>query len=220
MKPGRTKRSPRDDTARAAADRQAREIERLQRENDRLREQLDEQAKRIADLERQLALRQQNSTTTSKPPSSDGLAGRQRLRGRRVKSRRKAGGQPGHPGHHRELVPLERVDAVVDLVPETCRRCAHRLHAALVRGCGQPYALQTVEPVTYRCGTRRVCQARSSGSERYTRARPHAVAPMNCVPEDSRRRSTCTGRTHAPRARADGTQTPSSTVAVRAPSPS
>ena len=56
MKPERTKRSPRDDTARAAADRQAREIERRQRENDRLREQLDEQAKRIADLERQLAL--------------------------------------------------------------------------------------------------------------------------------------------------------------------
>ena len=36
--------------------------------------------RRIADLERQLALRQQNSTTTSKPPSSDGLAGRQRER--------------------------------------------------------------------------------------------------------------------------------------------
>ena len=63
-------------------------------------------------------------------------------------------------------------------------------------------------------------QARSSGSERYTRARPHAVTPMNCVPEDSRRRSTCTGRTHSPRALADGNQTPSSTVAVRAPSPS
>ena len=90
---------------------------------------------------------------------------------------------------------------------------------ALVRGCGQADALQTVAPVTYRCGTRRVCQARSSGSERDTRARPHAVAPMNCVPEDSRRRSTCTGRTHSPRARADGNQTPSSTVAVRAPSP-
>ena len=131
MKPERTKRSPRDDTARAAADRQAREIERLQRENDRLREQLNEQAKRIADLERQLALRQQNSTTTSKPPSSDGLAGRQRLRGRRVKSRRKAGGQPGHPGHHRELVPLERVDAVVDLVPETCRGVGARMRAGL-----------------------------------------------------------------------------------------
>ena len=97
---------------------------------------------------------------------------------------------------------------------------AHALTEALVRRCGQAYALQTVEPVTSRCGTRRVCQARSSGSERDTRARPHAVAPMNCVPEDSRRRSTCTGRTHSPRARADGHQTPSSTVAVRAPSPS
>ena len=95
-----------------------------------------------------------------------------------------------------------------------------QLRVALVRGCGQASALQTVEPVTYRCGTRRVCQARSAGSERDTRARPHAVAPMNCVPEDSRRRSTCTGRTHSPRARADGHQTPSSTVAVRAPSPS
>ena len=77
--------------------------------------------------------------------------------------------------------------------------CLGRSQPALVRGCGQAYALQTVEPVTYRCGTRRVCQARSSGSERDTRARPHAVAPMNCVPEDSRRRSTCTGRTHSPR---------------------
>ena len=99
------------------------------------------------------------------------------------------------------------------------RGTLHQIEA-LVRGCGQAYALQTVEPVTYRCGTRRVCQARLSGSERYTRARPHAVAPMNCVPEDSRRRSTCTGRTHSPRALADGNQTPSSTVAVRAPSPS
>ena len=49
---------------------------------------------------------------------------------------------------------------------------SERLFGALVRGCGQADALQTVAPVTYRCGTRRVCQARSSGSERYTRARP------------------------------------------------
>ena len=53
--------------------------------------------------------------------------------------------------------------------------------------------------------------------------REHGLTPLprlNCVPEDSRRRSTCTGRTHSPRARADGHQTPSSTVAGRAPSPS
>src|SRR5207245_1998180 len=71
MKPGRKKRSRRDEQSRDAGDRQAQEIERLRQENERLREQLAEQAKRIADLERQLALRQQNSTTTSKPPPSD-----------------------------------------------------------------------------------------------------------------------------------------------------
>jgi hypothetical protein len=54
------------------------EIERLRRENEHLRKQNAEQVKRIADLERQLAL-QQNSTTTSKPLSSDGLAGRQQV---------------------------------------------------------------------------------------------------------------------------------------------
>ena len=84
------------------------EIDRLRRENEQLRQglierdrhvaeqarQLAEQAKQIAELQRQLAMRQQNSTTTSKPPSSDGLAGKQRLRGRRQKSRRKRGGQP------------------------------------------------------------------------------------------------------------------------------
>lgn len=129
MARGRTKRSRRDEPPRDPHKRQTQEIDRLREENERLRKQLEEQAKRIADLERQLALKQQNSTVTSKPPSSDGLAGQQRDRGRRMKSRRKAGGQPGHPGRHRELVPVERVDAIVDLAPDACRQCARRLHA-------------------------------------------------------------------------------------------
>ena len=163
MKPERKERSPRDETSREAHDRQAHEIQRLTRENERLREHVAAQAKRIADRERQLALREQNSTTTSKPPSSDGLAGRPRARGRRGKSRRKAGGQPGHPGHHRALVPVERVEAVVDLVPETCRRCARRLHAR--HGAGDPRRHQVTElpPIAahmteYRCH-RRQCPA-------------------------------------------------------------
>ncbi len=163
MTPGRKKRSRRHQPAHDTPDRQAREIERLRDENERLRKLLDEQAKRIADLERRLALKQQNSTTTSKPPSSDGLAGQPRDRGRRRKSRRKAGGQPGHPGHHRELVPVERVDALVDLVPDTCRHCAHRLRAR--HGAGAPRRHQVTElpPIAahiteYRCH-RRQCPA-------------------------------------------------------------
>jgi len=114
MAPGRKNRSRRDEPTHDTRDRAAQEIERLRDENERLRKQLEEQATRIADLERQLALKQQNSTSTSKPPSSDGLAGQPRTRGRRVKSRRKPGGPPGHPGHHRALVSVERVDATVD----------------------------------------------------------------------------------------------------------
>src|ERR1039458_5660248 len=108
-----------------------REIERLSRDNERLREeliekkrQLSEAEKQIADLERKLGLRQQNSTTSSKPPSSDGLAGEQRQRGRKKgKSRRKPGGQPGHRGHWRGLAPTERIDQVIDLLPDRCRHC-------------------------------------------------------------------------------------------------
>jgi transposase len=112
-----------------------REVERLKHENERLREELTdrerklaEAEKQIADLERKLALRRQNSTTSSRPPSSDGLAGEQRQRGsRRKKSRRKPGGQPGHRGHWRGLAPLSRIDCVVEVFPPKCRHCDSRL---------------------------------------------------------------------------------------------
>jgi transposase len=109
-----------------------RENERLSRELDRLREKLMEREKKlsdaekqIADLERKLGLRQQNSTTSSKPPSSDGLAGKQRARcsSHRKKSGRKPGGQPGHAGYWRGLVAVERVNEVSPQYPSQCRHC-------------------------------------------------------------------------------------------------
>jgi transposase len=135
------------------------EIERLRRENERLRKENADQAKRISDLERQLALRQQNSTLTSKPPSSDGLAGQPRVRGGRGKSRRKPGGQPGHPGRHRELVPVERVNAIVDLAPEACRQCARRLSGRHAVGDPRRHQVTELPPIAahiteYRCHRR------------------------------------------------------------------
>ncbi len=128
------------------------EVERLRRENERLRQENAEQAKQIADaekqiadLERQLALRLQNSTTSSKPPSSDGLAGRQRERGRRTKSRRTPGGQVGHPGHHRPLVPVERVSQIVPVFPNACRHCHHALPARGRAVTGEPRRHQVTE---------------------------------------------------------------------------
>src|ERR1700693_5409681 len=148
------------------------EVERLRRENERLRgkgeaqgKETPDAGKQITDLERQLALRQQNSTTTSKPPSSDGLAGQQRRRGRRTKSRRKPGGQPGHLGHSRPLVPIERVNAMVELFPDACRHCQHALPARSRQAGGEPRRHQVTElpPIEahiteYRCH-RIVCPA-------------------------------------------------------------
>ena len=146
-----------------AEERLKREIERLQRELAERDRQLAEQAKRIKDLEHQLALRAQNSTTTSKPPSSDGLAGGQRTRGRRTKSRRKPGGQPGHPGHSRPLVSAERVNTSVDLRPDRCRQCARRLPAADGDGAPRRHQVTELPPIEahiteYRCH-RAVCLA-------------------------------------------------------------
>lgn len=138
--------------------REREEIERLRRENERLREEVAQRDRHIADLERQLALRQQNSTTSSKPPSSDGLAGRPRERGRRTKSRRKPGGQPGHPGHCRSRVPAARVNQVIDVFPAACRHCDHALSARrrVVTGAPRRHQVTELPPIEahvteYRC---------------------------------------------------------------------
>ena len=133
----------------------------MRREIEALRQKLTEQAERIAederriaekenqiaDLERQLALRKQNSTNSSKPPSSDGLAGAPRERGRRKKSKRKVGGQPGHRGSHRPLVAAGKVDEVRAVLPEQCQHCGHGLPAEVeqARITGNPLRHQVTE---------------------------------------------------------------------------
>lgn len=67
-----------------------------------------------------------NSRNSSKPPSSDGPGARGP--GQNVKKEgRKRGGQPGHSGSKRVLLPVEKVDRVVDVYPEACESCHHRL---------------------------------------------------------------------------------------------
>jgi transposase len=103
--------------------------EQLQRQVEKSQEELEDKDKaiadkdkQIADLERQLAARQRNSTNSSKPPSSDGLAGPQRRRGSlRKKSGRKPGGQPGHTGHDRQ--PVENPNRVEEVLPQQCQHC-------------------------------------------------------------------------------------------------
>ena len=116
--------------------------------------QIGEQQQRIADLERQLALYQQNSTHSSKPPSSDGLAGEARPRGRGKKSRRKVGGQPGHPGAHRPWVAITQVDEIRPILPEPCQPCGHSLPVELeqvqISGAPQRHQVTELPPIQAR----------------------------------------------------------------------
>jgi transposase len=106
--------------------------------------------KKIADLERRLALRGRNSTNSSKPPSSDGLAGPERKRGcgkPKSKKRRRSGGQKGHPGHSRPLFPPEKVDRVVEVLPDSCGHCQKSFagDADILTTQGEPWRYQVTE---------------------------------------------------------------------------
>jgi transposase len=69
---------------------------------------------------------QQDSRTSSRPPSSDPPQATAKRPGR-VPSGRRPGGQPGHEGHTRPLVPVDAVDMVCPVKPVRCRRCQHPL---------------------------------------------------------------------------------------------
>ena len=60
----------------------------------------------------------QDSRTSSRPPSSDPPTS-QRQRRRRPPSGRRPGGQPGHRGQTRTLMPVAEVDEVITLKPES-----------------------------------------------------------------------------------------------------
>jgi transposase len=74
---------------------------------------------RVAELERRL---KRSSRNSSLPPSQDPPSAPPRPR--QPGSGRKRGGQPGHEGRHRALLPPEQVDEIVEHWPERCQACA------------------------------------------------------------------------------------------------
>lgn len=139
--------------------RQRDEIERQQAENGRLRterselqrqlgqvqrllvasrKQLKQQGLRLAELERRLG---QNSRNSSKPPSTDGPQVERPARGKSKRPQRKRGGQEGHEGKGRALLPAEDVTESFDHRPDRCRCCGK----PLVGNDPNPERIQTIE---------------------------------------------------------------------------
>ena len=85
-------------------------------------------AAQVRDLQARVG---QHSANSSRPPSSDSPYGpRRRVTPAAPPSGRRAGGQPGHSGQFRALVPPARVDVVVDHWPAACVGCALPLVAS------------------------------------------------------------------------------------------
>jgi transposase len=78
---------------------------------------------RIEELERKIALLTRDSSNSSKPPSSDGPAAKPKARPPMKSKKRNPGGQPGHKGANRDLIPIEEVDEVIPVFPEACDHC-------------------------------------------------------------------------------------------------
>src|SRR2546430_8870012 len=64
---------------------------------------------------------------------------------RRPGSGRKPGGQPGHEGKHRRLLPPEQVDEIVEHWPERCPACAHVFAAQELVDALEPWRHQVAE---------------------------------------------------------------------------
>ena len=86
---------------------------------------IDHYEKRIAALEAEIAALKKTPRNSSLPPSTEHPHAKPPRD--KKESKKKPGGQPGHPKHERPLIPTEECQTVVPLKPKNCRRCGESL---------------------------------------------------------------------------------------------
>ncbi|WP_419906892.1 IS66 family transposase [Hoeflea sp.] len=140
-------------------------VDELEKQNRQLRDQNASLVQRVSDLERRLGL---NSSNSSKPPSSDGLAKpaarERRTRSLRGKSGRKSGGQHGHKGT--TLKQVATPDALVHHYPHQCTRCSATLSSEAATGFAarQVFGLAPPPPLFITEHRAHTCRCRSCGT--------------------------------------------------------
>ena len=118
-----------------------------------LERQIIELRQQVYDLKGRL---DQNSTNSSKPPSTDPIGAKRRPP--EPPSKRRRGGQKGHPRRMRALVPPERVASVTDCKPSQCRRCGHPLSGEDAEPRRHQVAeLPPIEPEVHEYRLHRLC---------------------------------------------------------------
>jgi len=100
---------------------------------------------RIEELERKVALLTRDSSNSSKPPSSDGPAAKPKARRPTKSKKRKPGGQPGHKGANRDLIPIEEVSEVIPVFPDACDNCGAALTPDPDRSNGKYWRHQVID---------------------------------------------------------------------------
>src|SRR5919198_2331875 len=123
---------------------------------------------RVERLEEELRELRRDSDNSSLPPSADPRSGKRRGKGKR--SDRKPGGQPGHPGSGRGLLPIEQVDEVIEHLPERCRRCGHSLADRPARGPARRHQVAELPEIAVRVSEHRLCRRRCPGCGAITQA--------------------------------------------------
>jgi transposase len=129
---------------------------------------------RIRDLEARLG---QTSANSSRPPSSD--PPQAPARPKAPPSGRKRGGQPGHRGTWRRLLPVEQVHEVVTVIPERCRHCGQPFPEPAGRRRGRVWRHQVVDllPLAVRVTEYQMSVRRCPACGKRTRANLPAGVP-------------------------------------------
>jgi transposase len=128
---------------------------------------------RVAELERRL---NRSSRNSSLPPSQDppSAPNRPGWKG----SGRRRGGQPGHEGRSRRLLPADQVDEIVEHWPKCCQSCAHVFVARELVDAAEPRRRQVAElpSIAVRVTEHRLHAVCCSGCAAQTRAELPAQA--------------------------------------------